>query len=242
MAELGRSLGSPFRDPAWPARVLVGAALEVVPFVLALAFAARLLGGRGWLRSPDVTLLFLAILVAMLCRWVEIGYLRRLVLGVVNGDGDTLPRWNRPLSDLAEGFKLSLVALGLFLPAVGVGAVLAMTTAALGAPRLAWVPVLLVLPPLALLTLIYLPAALTSAIATGDLGAAFDVPHVVATIQRWPTRYALAFVITFMALLLAQLGFVLLCVGVCATRFVANCIGAHAFASAYRDAAGATPP
>ena len=61
-------------------------------------------------------------------------------------------------------------------------------------------------------------------------------------IERWPSRYALAFVITLMALLLAQLGFVLLCIGVFATRFLANCIGVHAFASAYRDADVAVAP
>jgi hypothetical protein len=240
MAELGRSLGSPFRDPAWPARTLVGAALEVVPFLVAAPLIARLLAGRGCRPERDGWLVAVLVAVALVCRWIEIGYLRRLLLGVLTGGGDTLPRWDHPFADLAEGFKLSLVALGVFLPAVGAAAVVAMTTAALGAPGLAWVPVVLVLPPLALLTLAYLPAALVTAIAAGDLGAAFDAARVVAVIQRWPSRYALAFVIALMALLLAQLGFVLLCVGVFATRFLANCVAAHAFASAYRDAAG--PP
>jgi hypothetical protein len=240
MAELGRSLGSPFRDPAWPARTLVGAALEIMPFLVVAPLVVRLLRGGYPLRSRDLALLGIAGILTLLCRWIEIGYLRRLMLGVVGGGADTLPRWDRLLSDLAEGFKLSLVALGLFLPAVGAAAALALIAAALGGARLAWVPVVLVLPPLVLAIFAYMPAALTTAIATGDLGAAFDVQRVIDSIQRWPTRYALAFVISLMALLLAQLGFLVLCVGVFATRFLANCIAAHAFASAYRDARGPT--
>jgi hypothetical protein len=240
MAELGRSLGSPFRDPAWPARALVGAALEVAPFLVAAPLIARLIGGRGCRQGCDFWLLALLVAVALACRFIEIGYLRRLVLATLAGGDETLPRWDRPLADLADGFALSLVALGVFLPAVGVAAVVAMSTAALGAPRLAWVPVLLVLPPLALATLAYLPAALVTAIAAGDLAAAFDTGRVFAVITRRPSRYALAYVVALMALLLAQLGFLLLCVGVFATRFLANCAAAHAFASACRDAVG--PP
>jgi hypothetical protein len=241
MPELGNSLGSPFRDPAWPARTLVGAALEILPFLVAAPLVARLLHGGIRFRAREAVLIALVAVLTVLCRWIEIGYLRRLVLGVVGGGaGESLPRWDRPFSDLAEGFKLSLVVLGLFLPAVGAATALALTAAALGAARLAWVPVVLVLPPLALATLVYVPAALTMAIATGNLGAAFDAQRVIETIQRWPSRYALAFVIAMMALLLAQLGFLLLGVGVFATRFLANCIAAHAFASAYRDARGPT--
>jgi len=242
MAELGSSLASPFRDPAWPARTLVGAALEILPVLFVAPLIVRLLHGGYRLRSREAALLGIAALVALLCRWIEIGYLRRLALAVLAGADNVLPRWDRFRSDLAEGFKLSLVTLGLFLPAVGTATALALTAAALGAARLAWVPVVVVMPVLALLTLLYLPAALLTAIATGDLGAAFAAGNVLRFIERWPSRYALAFVITLMALLLAQLGFVLLCIGVFATRFLANCIGVHAFASAYRDARGPVEP
>jgi hypothetical protein len=220
-------------------RTLVGAALEILPFLVAAPLVVRLLCGGIRFRAREAALLALATILALLCRWIEVGYLRRLVLAVVEGDDGTLPRWDRPFSDLAEGFKLSLVVLGLFLPAVGAAAALALTAAALGAVRLAWVPVALVLPPLALATLFYLPAALTTAVTTGDLAAAFDAQRVLATMQRWPSRYALAWVIALMALLLAQLGLFLLCIGVFATRFLANCIAAHAFASAYRDTGAA---
>ena len=236
MAELGNSLGSPFRDPAWPARTLVGAALEIVPFLVVAPLIARAFDGRCSFRAREAAFVGLAALLALLCRWIEIGYLRRLALAVLAGADGALPRWDRFGSDLVEGFKLSLVTLGLFLPAVGTATALALTAAALGAARLAWAPVVVVFPLLALLTLFYLPAALLTAIASGDLGAAFAAGRVFRAIERWPSRYALAFVITLMALLLAQLGFVLLCIGVFATRFLANCIGVHAFASAYRDA------
>jgi len=236
MADLGASLGSPFRDPAWPARTLVGAALEVAPLVAAVPFVSHVVRAHGHLAVRDLGWIGLAVLLAVVCRWTTIGYLRRIVLGVVTGADDALPRWDRFASDFLEGFKLWLVTLGIFLPALATAAALALTTAALGAPRLAWVPVVLLLPPLALVTLFYLPAALVLSIATGDLGAAFDVSRVLSVIGRWPSRYLLAFVVALMALLLAQLGFLLLCVGVFATRFLANCITAHAFATAYRQA------
>lgn len=235
MADLGKSLASPFRDPAWPARTLVGAALEVMPFLLALPLILRFLHRGFHFRAREAALLGLASLLALLCRWVEIGYLRRLTRDVLAGAGDTMPRWDSFGEDLLEGFKLWLVSLGIFLPAIGTAAALVFATAALGAPRLAWVPAALVLPPLALLTLFYLPAALLTAIAGNDLGAAFDVGRVVAVISAWPSRYLLAFVVALIALLLAQLGFLLLCVGVFATRFLAGCIAAHAFASAYGE-------
>jgi hypothetical protein len=241
MADLGRSLGSPFRGPAWPARTVVGAALEIAPFLVALPFLLRFLHRGFHFRAREAALLGLASLLALLCRWIEIGYLRRLTQGVLAGTDDALPRWDRFGEDLLEGFKLWLVTIGVFLPVIGAAAALAFTTAALGAPRLAWIPVALVLPPLALLTMFYLPAALLTAVATNDLGSAFDVARVFAVIGRWPSRYLLAFVVALMALLLAQLGFVLLCVGVFATRFLAGCIAVHAFASAYAESMAAAP-
>jgi hypothetical protein len=239
MADLGKSLGSPFRDPSWPAQTLVGAALEIVPFLVALPLILRFLHEGLRFRTRDAALLGLASLAALLCRWVTIGYLRRLARATLAGGDDAMPRWDRFGDDLREGFKLWLVTLGLFLPAVGTAAALAFTTAALGAPRLAWVPVALVLPPLVLLTLFLLPAALLNAVASGDLGAAFDIGRVVATIQRWPSRYLLAFVVALMAMLLSQLGFLLLCVGVFATRFLAAYVTVHAFASAFADTSSA---
>lgn len=242
MADLGSSLASPFRDPAWPARTVVGAALEVMPFLIALPLVLRFLHRGYHFRPREAALLGFVALLALGCRWIEFGYLRRLAESVLAGGGDGLPRWDRFGDDLLEGFKLWLVGLGVFLPAIGTAAALALATAALGAPRLVWVPVVLLLPPLALLTTFYLPAALLVGIAANDLGAAFDVGRVLAVISRWPSRYLLAFVVTLIALLLAQLGFVLLCVGVFATRFLAGCVAVHAFATAYAESTGTAPP
>ena len=242
MADLGKSLGSPFRDPEWPLRTLVGAALEVAPFLVALPLILRLLHRGAHLRAGELPLLGLACLVALACRWIELGYLRRLAEGTLAGADRAMPRWDRFGADLLEGFKLWLISLGVLLPAIGTVAALAFTTAALGAPRLAWIPVVLVLPPLLLLTLFYLPAALLAAVASGDLGAAFDLGRVLGGISRAPVAYLLAFVVALMALLLAQLGFLLLCIGVFATRFLANCIAVHAFASAWSECSRAQAP
>ena len=246
MSDLGRSFTFPFRHPSWLSRALVGAGLEALPlFLLVPLFVRVLRHGRPFL-GPVAALLLPAVVVGLAGRFLVFGYLARAAREVIDGSSSGLPAWDRLGEDLAEGFKLWVAAVALWLPAVAVTAGLALLVMALSRPSFAWLPVILVGPPAALVTFAYLPAGLLAAVSRGELAAAFEFDRVAETIGREPGPYALAFLLGFGAEILAQLGLVLCCVGIVFTRFLAHCVTVHAFASAYREAvpaaaAGPTP-
>lgn len=236
--EFGRSFSYPFARPNWVLRTLVGAALEVVPML----FAFPLVVGSirfGHFRPSQLPALAVATLLALACRFVVLGYLRRVVLDALSDEDKGLPAWDRFGEDLVEGMKLWLVGLGLMLPALGITASFAFLFQAMGSAELALVPVIVLLPPLLLATFVYLPAALVATVAEADMTAAFDVSRVGGVIARAVGPYLLAFLIAIAAEILAQLGLLLLCVGIFATRFLAHCLVAHAFGTVYRAGAPA---
>ncbi len=243
MSDLSDSFAAPFRHPAWLRRVLVGAALEALPVLLVLPTLAGLVGhGHRRLPHPSLALVPLAVLVALAARFLVLGYLRRVALDALEGGSAGLPPWDRPAEDLVEGLKLWLVAMALWLPAVAVTAGLALLVMSLTNTAMAWLPVILVGPPAALATILYLPAGLLSAIAGRNAARAFDVDRVAAVIGRNFGVYLLAFLIAAAAEIIAQFGLLLCCVGILATRFMAHCVGVYAFATAYRGAAPSDPP
>jgi hypothetical protein len=243
VSDLSDSFAAPFRHPAWLRRVLVGAALEGLPVLLVLPTLVGLLGhGHRRLPHPSLALLPLAVLVALAARFLVLGYLRRVALDALEGGSAGLPPWDRPAEDLVEGLKLWLVAMALWLPAVAVTAGLALLVMSLSNTAMAWLPVILVGPPAALATILYLPAGLLSAIAGRNAAHAFDVDRVAAAIGRNLGPYLLAFLIAIAAEIVAQFGLFLCCVGILATRFAAHCVGVYAFATAYRGAAPAASP
>jgi hypothetical protein len=236
VTDLTRSFSYPFRGPAWLGRVLVGALLEFVPLVMAFPLILRLLHRPYAVASPGLRLLPLVIVISVAARLIVIGYLRRVASGVLTGGEVGLPAWDRFIDDLVEGFKLAIVAIGLWLPAVAVVAGLTLLVTAVATPNLAWLPLVLVGPPAALLTLGYLPAGMLAVVAEGEMAAAFDVDQVSHRIGRVFGPYMLAFVVAIAAEIVAQLGLLVCCVGIFATRFAAHCVVVHAFASVHRDA------
>jgi hypothetical protein len=243
VSDLSGSFAAPFRHPAWLRRVLVGAALEGLPVLLFLPTLAGLLGhGHRRLPHPSLALLPLAVLAALAARFLVLGYLRRVALDALEGGAAGLPPWDQPAEDIVEGLKLWLVAVALWLPAAAVTAGLALLVMSLTNPAMAWLPVILVGPPAALATILYLPAGLLSAIAGRSAVHAFDVDRVAAAIGRNLGSYLLAFLIAIAAEIVAQFGLLLCCVGIFATRFVAHCVGVYALATAYRGAAPSAPP
>jgi hypothetical protein len=235
--EFGRSFACPFQQPTWPLRVLVGASLEVVPMLAAVPLVVSIIHRRGGLLPTQLPLLGMVAAAAFATRWIVLGYLRRLAKETLAGEDRGLPAWDRFGDDLVEGLKLWLVALGLFLPAIGITACLALLFGALGCHTVAWLPVLILLPLAALATLFYLPAALLATVAEGEPWAAFDIGRVGSVIGRAFGPYVIAILVAFASEILAQLGFLILCAGIFATRFIAHCIAVHAFASAYREGA-----
>ena len=235
MSELGASFAFPFRHPAWLGRILVGAGLEVVPLLLALPTILSLLHTHHRPAFRHLAVLPFAVLLALVCRFLVLGYLRRTARGILDGTGSGLPAWDRMGEDIVEGLGLWLVALTLWLPAVAVTAGLTLLVVALTSPAMAWLPIVLVGTPAALVTLLYLPAGLLATVAEDHLGAAFGFDRVTQIIGRAFGPYALAFLIALGAEIMAQFGLLICCVGIFATRFAAHCVAVHAFAEAYRQ-------
>lgn len=221
---------------------MIGAALEVMPVVLVLPIVLAALKLRHHFPWQSFAVLPLVALAALVCRFLVLGYLRRTAKGVLDGSADGLPAWDRPAEDIVEGLKLWLVALALFLPAVGVTAGLALLVMALTSPAMAWLPIVLLGPPALLITLVYLPAGVLAAVAEGDAFAAFDFERVAEIIGRAFGPYALAFLVAIAAEIIAQFGLLICCVGIFATRFAAHCVGVHVFATAYRQGVPASSP
>ncbi len=235
MSELGASFAYPFRHPAWLGRIVVGAALEIIPILLFLPTLVSLSHGVHRLPFTRLAVLPVAIVVALACRFLVLGYLRRAAKGILDGTGSGLPAWDRIGEDMAEGLGLWLVSLVLFLPAIGVTAALTLLVVALTSTEMAWLPMVLVGVPAVLITLLYLPAALLATVADDQLVAAFSFDRVTGVIGRAFGAYALAFLVAIGAEIVAQLGLLICCVGIFATRFAAHCVAVHAFAVAFRQ-------
>jgi branched-subunit amino acid transport protein len=233
--EIGTSLSFPFRGEAWPRRLLAGAALELTPVLLSIP--VLLIAADSFHRRAPLVWggLFLLLFLALASRLVLLGYLRRVVQGTLAGSQEGLPPWNRLDEDLLEGLKLWLVAIGLLLPGIGVTTALVVLAGIAAGQWEAWLVVVLVGPPAVLATAIYLPAGLLAALAAGEAGAAFHFRSVVRHLGTVAGPYLLAALVAVTAEILAQLGLVLVCVGIFPARFLAHCIGARAFASAWRS-------
>jgi hypothetical protein len=230
----------PFRGPLWIQRALVGGVLELFPMLVGLVAIPAYLWRPGH-RMPLVPLglLPLVLLVGLLCRFVLLGYMRRIAHNVLLGGPDELPPWDRPIDDLIEGLKLTLVGIAVFIPAIGVTLCVALLVMAATSAAGAVFPIVVLGPPLLFVTLVYFPAALLATIESNELGAAFDMRVVARHIGRCAGPYTLAFLIAIAAEILAQLGLLVCCVGVFISRFLAHCITVHAFATAYRAGAPA---
>lgn len=230
--ELVTSLSFPFRDPAWPRRMLAGAAPELTPALLGI-LALLVANGALHRRTPWVwSGLLLLLLLALARRTVLLGYLRRVALYALARRQEGLPPWDRLDEDLLEGLRLWLVSLGLLLPGAGVTTALVVLAGTVAGKWGAWLVAMLVGPPAVVATAIYLPAGLLAAVAAGEAGAAFHFRSVVRHLGAVAGSYLLSALVAVTAEILAQLGLVLVCMGIFPARFLAHCIGAHAFTSA----------
>lgn len=235
MSEFGASFSFPFRHPAWLARVLMGAALEVVPLLLALPVILSAVRMRHHFPWQAFAVLPLAVLVGLVCRFLVLGYLRRTAKSILDGTADGLPAWDRTADDIVAGLKLWLVAVALWLPAIGIVAGLTLLVMALSSPTFAWLPIVVLGPPAVLITLFYLPAGLLATVAEEDVFAGFNFDRVAGVIGQAFGPYAVAFLVAIAAEIIAQFGLLICCIGIFATRFAAHCVAVHVFATAYRQ-------
>ncbi|HPW55397.1 MAG: DUF4013 domain-containing protein [Thermoanaerobaculaceae bacterium] len=229
-----------FRQPGWLRRVMIGAGFELVPVLIALPVLVRLrhLGEEPY-HLPAV--LVPTIVLALAARFVVLGYLRRVVRAAATGSVVGLPAWEAIGTDLVAGATLWLVAVGFCLPAAVVSFVTWFVLLELGGAVAAGLGMLTVALPAFAATLALLPAALVAAITEDDPAAAFDLPRVFARLRRAAGPYVLAFLVAFAAEILAQLGLLLCCLGVVPARFLAHCVTAHAFGTAFRNPSGPSP-
>ncbi len=208
-------------DPRWMTKVLIGGALMLVAgFVLPLPLL-----------------------------W---GWRYRLAQRTIAGDPLPMPEWDDVGGLFQDGLKVCGLVLGHVLPVTfppgllfallallaastqprdGAGAVLGLMVLAL------YVLIGLVALALAL----YLPVAQARFAASGgDWKVGFDVRGHVRFIAANPANWIIAWLVGLVAHFAGQIGFLLCCVGVFATAFLADAIQAFAMAEAVRvDVAGA---
>lgn len=201
-----------FEDPNWLPKILIGGLFMLASFVIVGAF-------------------FL------------LGYYARLSRNVIAGVQHPLPEWDDLGAYFAEGLKLFFVFLlyclpifviiaAVIVPAIvmsGIDNDVAQTLGG-GIASCAWCLIM----PLSLAVAFFAPAAGLMVITSGNFGAAFDFGRIWRFIRDNPANYLLAFVVHFVAQFAAQLGIIILCVGLLFTSFWAMCASSYAFAQAYR--------
>jgi uncharacterized protein DUF4013 len=158
---------------------------------------------------------------------VLLGYYRRTFLALVKDEDAPLPEWSF-LDCLTEGIPALGVVLCYLIPTF----------------LLSYVPCVgaCVGVPLTLAVAFILPAALTRLFLTGEFASAFDFKWIFGYIGASIGDYALAFLVTIAAGIVALFGLLLCVVGIFFTSFWARLVGFHAFAQVWRLSPKAAPP
>jgi Protein of unknown function (DUF4013) len=202
-----------FDDPRWVQKVLIGGLFVIASFFIIGVF-------------------FL------------LGYLAQLARNVIRGDQHPLPEWDDLGKFFGEGAKLLVVGLIYVIPVIVVGGVVIIPMAIMGnssdnetVRSMAGMSVTCVwclIFPLGLAVSLWLPGAFLMVIVTGDFKAGFEFGRIFRFIRANIGNYLLSFVLALIAGLAAQLGVLLLCVGVVFTAFWARTVTTYAFAQTYR--------
>jgi len=203
-----------FEDPAWVKKIVIGGLFYLACFVL--------------IGIPFV-----------------LGYVAQLCRNVISGAARPLPEWDDASGYFAEGLKLVAVAFVYTLPLLilygvmiggaiglgsldhgnsGLGGMIALFSGGLGC----------LIFFLVLAVALFLPAALIRIAATGNMSEGFNFSGNLAFIKANLSNYLLALVVQLLANFISQFGVILFCVGIVFTAFWGVCVGAYAFADAYR--------
>jgi hypothetical protein len=199
----------------------------------------------GWLGKVLVGGLFYLAAVFLVGIFFLMGYCARLFRNVVEGNPRPLPEWNDLGEYFGEGVVLFGVGLVYALPIfvlVGFAVVPAVVAGIAGGGRdisaltsgIGGCMYCLILP-LELALGFWLPGALTFAIVERRFGAAFEFSRIWNYIKANLGNYAMAFVIYLISSFAAQLGMILLCIGIIFTAFLALVIGMYGYAQVYRE-------
>lgn len=196
-----------------------------------------------WLTKVLIGGLFVLASSVLIGVFFILGYCAKLARNVIAGVQYPLPEWDDLGNYFAEGVKLFLVILAYSIPVILIVGVMVIPAIFAGAAdndtarafagmsaSCIWCAVF----PLSLALAAWLPGALTMAVVSQSMGAAFEFGHIWTYIRANVGNYVLAVVIWLVARFAASLGFILLCVGVFFTGFLAYVIGTYAFGVVYR--------
>ena len=195
-----------------------------------------------WVQKTLMGGLFVLLSIFIIGVFVIAGYMARLARNVVAGMELPLPAWDDIGAMLAEGLKLVLVAVVYSIPIILAYIAMALLMVGTsGGGEMAQVAGMfsgcgmLAVIPFALVLVFLLPVAMVACAVTGEVSAAFDIPEILRFIRRNFVNYILALVIYWVANFLSNaVGFLLLCVGILFTSFLAYAIGTWAFAETWR--------
>ncbi len=196
-----------FDDPAWLRKIAIGALMYLGCFVLIGIFPLM-------------------------------GYLAQLTRNVVAGSPRPLPEWDDIGGYFGEGVKLALAVFTYILPFVILLFIPIAFLAILGeksdaAGGFFGCGVLLMMP-LFLLLAIWLPAAMTFAMARNDVYQAFNFSEIASFIRKNGRNYTIAFVLHIVGNFISQAGLGVFCVGILFTGFWSALISSWGFAQAYK--------
>ncbi len=237
MSELGTS--PPALPPPPPPRPAAARFDFAKPFTFAFE-------DPDWVRKVLVGGLFYLAAFLIIGIFFLLGYCARLFRNVVARDERPLPEWQDLGEYFSEGVTLAAIGFVYMIPLILlIGAVMvpAVIAGAAGGENMGAMTgglsgcLYCLLLPIELAFGVWLPAALTFAVVERRFGAAFEFSRIWNYIRTNAANYALAIVVYFVASFAAQLGMILLCVGLLFTGFLAMVIATHAFAQVYRESA-----
>jgi hypothetical protein len=232
--DIGKSFTFVGEDPDWIKKLAIGGALGLATIIAIVTIV-------GWIP--------LALIV--------IGYQVQLTRNVIAGNPRPLPEWDNWGERMLDGLKGWFVGFVFALPATilslafsapyyasivtdivagnSSGTPSSTSTALSGLSTvggcLAWI--------VGLICGLFVPIAIGRYAATNDLGQAFQLGPIFATLrQHFVTYFVIALIANIVVGLISVLGLVAFCIGIFFTSFYAQVVLYHLYGQAYREAAG----
>ncbi len=200
---------------------------------------------RDWLKK--VLLAGVYMLLPILGVMVLMGYQRRIILQVAEGNDTPCPELDQFGDDLAYGFKMFVVSLCYTLPGLifffGGGLMMGITqeiarSSGTGGAEAAGVPFMLAAyclgMPLMVLGGLLAPIGILRMIDTGEMAAAFRPMEVFNFVKENGMNVVLSILVGVVGQFIAQFGIVLFCIGALFTAAWAMMIQGHAYGQVLR--------
>jgi hypothetical protein len=213
--DIGKAFGFVFEDEKWVTKLLIGAAILLLGYVLGVLI---------------IPLILAYVLLA--------GYGVEIIRQVMRGELDKLPEWDDWGALLRDGLMVLIIGFVYALPLI-------IVSACVGAPILIFAQDAeafssLLGAALSCFNLLYLialsivlPAAVAFYAAEDDLGAAFRFGEVYALVRDNLTTYLVTFVSSWVANFIGNLGSLVCIIGALATIPYSFMVIGHLYGQAY---------